>query len=377
MIVSNIYKSLLVVLISFFISVLFLQHKSSKLMQERDFEDLALGAETKSLYAVVDGKLIHCRDFRDISDCLSGYRKSGINDLVIWLGNSQLHAINQMKPNDETAALIINREMMRLSSYVMTFSQPNANLQEHYVLFEYLTSNLPVKTIVLPVVFDDMRESGIRGNLQAAFESEKVVDELKSTVIGDELVSNYGDLDSAGNDMAALEDTVQEKVELYLNDTFSTYSSVWENRPSLRGWLINSLYVFRNWVFGITPSSTRHMVPGRYVANIQALEALIQSAKDKNINILMYVVPIRNDVKIPYDQNEYERFKNDMLKISKKYKVDFLNLENLVPAKYWGSKDSTSINGGAELDFMHFQYGGHKLLAQELLVKLKNSVSQE
>ena len=39
-------------------------------------------------------------------------------------------------------------------SSIITFSQPNANLQEHYVLFEYLRHRLPVRTLILPLVFD-------------------------------------------------------------------------------------------------------------------------------------------------------------------------------------------------------------------------------
>lgn len=377
MIVSGAQKSLLVLFIALLMSVLILRYQSTLLVKDRDLEDLALGAETKTFYAAVNDRLIHCRDFRDVADCVTGYRQSGIDDLIIWLGNSQLHAINQMKPDDQTAALIVNHEMMRKSTYVLTLSQPNANLQEHYVLYEYLTSILPVKTIVLPVVFDDMRENGIRENLQAAFESEVVVKTLDTTLIGKGLVSNYGDQDSAGNDMAALDGTVQDEVEAYLNDKFSEYSTVWNSRALFRGRIINSLYVFRNWVFGITPSSVRRMVPGRYVMNLQALEATLQSASDKSINVLLYIVPLRNDVKIPYDLNEYGRFKKDLSVMAKKYKVNFMNLEDLVPAEHWGKKDSTSIGGGAELDFMHFQAGGHKLLADELLKTLhKTEVSR-
>jgi hypothetical protein len=41
----------------------------------------------------------------------------------------------------------------------------NVSLQEHYALFEYLLLQLPLNTLVLSVVFDYMRETGIISNL--------------------------------------------------------------------------------------------------------------------------------------------------------------------------------------------------------------------
>jgi hypothetical protein len=38
-----------------------------------------------------------------------------------------------------------------------------------------------------------------------------------------------------------------------------------------------------------------------------------------------------------------------------------------VPAHFWASKDGTRLSEQAEIDFMHFQAGGHTLLANEVV----------
>ena len=90
------------------------------------------------------------------------------------------------------------------------------------------------------------------------------------------------------------------------------------------------------------------------------------------INTLVYIPPIRNDVKIPYDKKEYIDFKNEVKNIAQVYNANFVDLDNIVPGEHWGLKGSTNIGEDLELDFMHFQYDGHKILADTLLNHINN-----
>ncbi len=355
------------------IGVFFLYYFSTALDPNVKFEEFALGGENTSSLGLVNDIQVHCYDLEDAHKCINGYKKSRPReDIILWLGNSQLHTINQMKQGNLTAAHILHQYANVDSKYYLTFSQPNASLQEHYLLFEYLTHKLPVTTLVLPVVFDDMRETGIRSSLIDAFKNQTTSRRLNKTEIGRKMDSNQGDQDSSGNDMAALEDTVQEQSEKYLNDELEEIWNIWEKRPELRGSFLGNLYLFRNWLFRINPSSIRKMIPGRYIMNMQALKAILQSANEQKIKVLIYIPPLRDDVKIPYDLEQYSNFKAEVQSIVKEYGVRFSNLENLVPAKYWGTKDTTTLGGGQELDFMHFQAGGHRLLADALYEELKD-----
>ena len=330
------------------------------------FEELALGEGTSTSLANVNGVQVHCHDLNDAQYCLEGYRKTAHNrPVTIWLGNSQVHAINQMKYGDETAVPELYRRLTDQGSYLLTFSQPNANLQEHLILFHYLQDRLPVKTLVIPVVFDDMRETGVRTSLVDALKDHSVSVQMARTKIGQRLLADNGDQDAAGNDMSALEETVQESSEKWLNDKMDKLE-IWSERSVLRGQFFLSLYKLRNWALGINPSTVRKMLPGNYTLNRQAFAAILDEAKGLGIQVLVYVVPLRNDVPIPYNAAEYSSFKADMQALSVSRGAHFTNLEHLVPAEYWGTKQSTAIGSKQELDFMHFKAAGHDFLAKAL-----------
>ena len=131
------------------------------------YEELALGDNNKINLASFSGNKVHCHDLEDLPDCLNGYEEnSNKKPVTLWLGNSQIHAINQYKNNDKTASYELHQKIINYNRYFLTLSQPNANLKEHLLLFAFLLGNLPIDTLVLPVVFDDMRETGIRPSLQ-------------------------------------------------------------------------------------------------------------------------------------------------------------------------------------------------------------------
>ena len=353
------------------IGITFLYY-TANVIPNKKFEEFALGKENTTSLEFVNGVQVHCSDLENSHKCINGYNNSRPGeDIVLWLGNSQLYMINLFKSGDVTAAHVLHRYVAADSKYYLTFSQPNASLQEHYLLFEYLTHQLPVTTLVLPIVFDDMRETGIRHSLIDAFNNQAVSKRLYNTVIGRKLISLHGNQNSIANDMTALDDTVQKQSEKYLNEGLNEIWRIWEQRVGLRGSFLTSLYVFRNWLFGINPSSIRRIIPGRYSINLDALKAVVQSANEQGIKVLLYIPPLRNDVKIPYDLDQYGKFKSEIQLLAQKNGAKFVNLEHLVPAELWGTKASTTLGDEPEIDFMHFQAGGHQLLANALYGELK------
>ena len=155
---------------------------------DKKFDELALGGENTAVVGQVNKLKVHCHDFNDADECFRGYADSGKgNDVVLWLGNSQLHVINQMLAGEELSSVLLHKKLYLDNKYLLTFSQPNANLQEHYLLFESLSNSLPVSTLILPVVFDDLRDTGVRDGLRDAFDNE-VKNSLQSTKIGLQLI---------------------------------------------------------------------------------------------------------------------------------------------------------------------------------------------
>lgn len=337
-------------------------------LQKTKFDEVALGAETTSIFPRDEGIPIHCGTFAAGDECFNAYRQQrDAGDAVLWLGNSQLHAINQYRPGDENGSLLLHRALRPSHLWAVTYSQPNASLEEHYLGYKYLRPRYMPVAFVLPVVYDDLRESGIRDDLLSLFDDSGVVADLRKDEVGRSLWDNYGSKDAAGNDLAGLKDTVQERSERYFNDWLDTNWGLWQIRADLRGSFFLGLYKLRNWLFGIDPSSVRKMIPGRYKANMAAYEAMLADAAAHNISVLVYIVPLRRDVAPPYDMAAYAKFKQDVEARAVAYGAAFADLDELVPGKYWGSKAATGLGGGGgELDFMHFQAPGHRLLADKL-----------
>jgi len=330
------------------------------------FDEFALGKETVSLYARLGDFPIHCRTPRDGAACINGFKARGAKRAALWLGNSQIHAVNQLQEGQETAPLQLFGKLRDHGLDLITFSQPNANLQEHYVLFEYLRHHLPIDLLILSLLFDDMRETGLRPPIKNVTANPEVTQALRSSGMGQLVNNNSGSQDAAGNDLAALVDTAQERSEIALNSWLDSHSRLWGARPEVRGKLFVSLHRLRNYVLGITPSSKRKVIRGPYELNRKALEALLGSANAVGIKVFLYIVPLRSDLESPYVPAEYEAYKAEMLAIADAINVPILNLEDLVPGEHWGTKDSTTMGGGAEIDFQHFRAPGHQLLADAI-----------
>ena len=88
--------------------------------------------------------------------------KRGKKDIIFLIGNSQYHAINQLKQGDVNLSEILFDYFDDLNYDFLTFSSANMNLQEQFLMMDYFFDLLPIKILVLPVFLDDTREDGIR-----------------------------------------------------------------------------------------------------------------------------------------------------------------------------------------------------------------------
>ena len=362
---------LLGILLAFFI-LYFSIIKSDK----KNFEEFALTKDATLEFGKVDNLNIHCGHLSDINKCLNDYQKFGKNlPVVLWLGNSQLHVINQFSKGEETASKKLYRSLIDQGHYLFAFSQPNSNLQEQLLITSYLFQRLPIKNIILPVVFDDMREIKIRSDVETVLydeSSKKLL--LENSKNGIDLYHKYVSQVDSQNVNSNRSISLQENSENFLNHNLKNISSLWSGRDGLRGHIFVTLYQIRNFVFQIKPSSIRKMIPDSYTKNFQALTDLVNISKTKEANIFIYNAPIRSDLKIPYKLSEYNKFKYDLEKLSKDLDIKYQNFENIIPNSLWGKKNSTTINKEEEIDFMHFRAEGHDLLANIIFRELKGSI---
>ncbi len=364
-------NSSLSLIVGIFLAIFILYFTAPLNNSNQKFEDLALGEDTKNVIGKVDGIKIHCHNLTDYEDCLIDYSKHGDNEkITLWLGNSQLHAINDYRDGQKTSPMIFFKKAKKQKQYVLSLSQPNANLQEHLILTAHLVEKLPIEYLILPIVFDDLREDGIRENLKGILEDQDALKLIKSSKIGKNIISNNIKNDNSGNNVQKSNLSIQDKSESILNNRLEEMWSLWNKRSDLRGDIYNSLYRLRNYIFQIDPTTIRKMLPGQYSKNLNALKALLELTNKNNIKTLIYIVPIRNDIKIPYDIDEYMKFKKEVDQIASSKNIRFKNLENLIPSNMWGKKGSTTVKNKDEIDFMHFKSDGHRLLAEKIFTEM-------
>jgi hypothetical protein len=375
------YKYLFELLVSAVLSILIVQLYFN---DTKVFEDMALGEETQRYLAADSGYPVHLVNIDEAErSMIEGWKKRGSRPVILNLGNSQTHSINQMKKGEVTYVELLHNRLKNENYDLLCNSLPNINIQEFLLLFEYWKTKLDIKAVVIPLFMDDLRETGIRDvfieNLRntsfrladSAFPiAKKINKELSSfSVTTNENADN-------DDDMKALHATVQERVELEFNAWLSKNTTVWDNRKNVRGDLFNWMYNFRNSLFGITASTRRKLMPSRYNDNMEALKAIIASAKRSGIKLLLYIPPIRKDVDLPYDETEYASFTREIETISVREQLEYKNLDAIIPGQYWGFKAATTVGGKKELDFMHFQFAGHKILADSLYPCIKKMIQQ-
>ncbi len=353
----------LVCAVSLSLALLYAEYSGRK----TNFGDAAaMGAATTSMFAVRGAYPIHCQPSEELELCIEGVQARGFQRKALWLGNSQLHAVNQFQVGERNAPDVLSDRLAEKSIDIITVSLGNGNMQEHLVLFNYLLDRIQLDTLILPVVFDDMREDGLRDGFPALSQNGGAAQRLKESDIGRKLLDKAHSL----TQQPAGESTPQERSEAWLNAWLDEHIPLWRARSEMRGDVFISLYKMRNTIFGITPSSKRKIIPGRYTNNLAAYEAILQTAVTSGVRVFAYVAPIGSDRgERPYVESEYQRFKDDLAALTKRYGGDLQNFEDLIPEPLWGLKDSTTDTDMTELDFMHFTAAGHRVLAEQVAEK--------
>ena len=250
---------------------------------------------------------------------------------------------------------------------VITHSIPNSNLQEFYLSLQFWKTQLPIKAVLLPTFMDDTRENEIHTIYLPYLAETKFSVDADNAIANKINVALEAGSETGDENMAALRQTTQERSETFLNNWLNENFSPWDKRPNVRGAFFNWLYNLRNTVFGISAQTKRKVIMNSYDDNFLALNEIYQFTEKEKIQVISYIPPIRNDVEVPYVLSEYEQFKKDIEESSNAFaNVRFINMEEIVPAKLWGTKGSTNLTGEKELDFMHFQYEGHVNLYKAL-----------
>ena len=361
--IRSIYKSLIKLVLSLITALFVFFYLNSN---SGSFENLAMGTQTSPYQARNErGNPIHFFHLDSVElDQLDSLVFNNDDSALVFLGNSQTHSINQKKEKECNYVELLSRN---LQDPCVAFTFPNANLQEFLLTLDYTSSKLKIKKVCIPIFMDDLREDGIR---------EVFFPELfkrKYQIVNKSLVSEEINLSlrsGSGSEKTREKHvpTPQDNTEKFLNTFLNENTIFWPMRETMRGNLFNWLYMLRNTILGIRPGTVRPMILKNYKNNFTALEHILDYTHANNIEVYLYIPPIRSDVPLPYDILEMKKFKLDLNRLVEKYPNSSLkDYSAIVPGRYWGYKDPTNFIDKREVDFMHFQYDGHKILADSLI----------
>ena len=334
-------------------------------------EEAGLGEDTTAYLSNYDGLRVagFLGEPTPVHATLRRVKASG-KRVALWMGASQLHAINKISAGDELAVFYANQAAARRGAdlFYVQLSDPNANLNE--ILVGYLQirkEELLPDLLVLGLTYDDLREPGIRRAIL-----ERAPDPL---VVEEQIVSSAGlENIEAARAMAAMREkqslqvpddiqgSPQQRLEEELTRLLEEYFPAYRARGKILAAAEVSMLQF---FFSLRSDLTRTRIPpipeDQKAWNLRALDTLLELAQRDGVAVLAYKAPHRPDEPIFYhDRASYDRFFEVSESRFRSERVHYADLQEIVPAEHWGF-----LRSGVP-DVFHFRVKGHRLLGSHI-----------
>ncbi|MEQ1689402.1 MAG: hypothetical protein ABL874_12590, partial [Sphingopyxis sp.] len=306
--------------------------------------------------------------------CAAAYQAAGqaarARGSVLWLGNSQLAAVNRIGPGDRGAPAILHDRLAARGRYLVTYAVPNANLPEHILTIEAVIPAYNPDVVILPVTYDDIREIGLRDDVAALLDQPGLRARLGASEHGRDVLAAAGAAGTAPASQAEDPRSIRPRVERALVGTLEAHSDLWAKRDAMRGMLGFAIHTLRNKALGINSQTKRAVDPALYRARMEMLDDYLADLRARGVRVLLYVPPYRQNVSGPYVEADYAQFKRDLAGAAARHGADFADLDAIVPGPEWGMV-TDSLFGFREYDFMHFTGAGHRRLVGAMDAKLR------
>lgn len=288
----------------------------------------------------------------------------GTGSVVILSGMSQMYAINERAPADQTISEWLDDWMAPEGVRVFGLAAPNLNNEEALLLL--LASIAEGKSrpsvFVYGVCFDKFRNVDLRPSYERFLASHPETARLwRSACEG-----LSGAYPLACRKMAESPQAADERrdspddVEHRLRSAAVKALPLVALRSEINAGIQLRLFLLRNWILGIKPTTKRPVIEARYRLNQEYLGLLHEAARRHGVSLVLYVNPLNPLAENPYVPAQYEAFKGWAASFAAERSIPFANLEGEVPAEMWGE-----FLGGP--DFKHFKGAGHERTARALL----------
>jgi hypothetical protein len=282
--------------------------------------------------------------------------------LVILSGMSQMYAINDFKPGDQTIAEYMDDALAPKGVRVFGLAAPNLSQEEALFLLMTASSNERTKpaTFIFAVAFEKLREVDLRPHYRRFLrERPELIDEWRRIATASEK-----DYPRAARKMRVTLEALEARTDVTVEERLRSKASVVipfvKERTTLNSDVRRVLYDVRNWVFGIDNTTKRPLIPELYDVNREFLGVLAKTARERDVQLILYIVPFNPHADSPYIPEEYAAFKQWLAAFCEKERVPLANFEHVVPQEDWGL-----FLGGP--DFKHFRNAGHRKTADAIV----------
>jgi hypothetical protein len=355
--------------------------------QTQDFAAVGLGINTTSNEAsFYDGsRRVICFSVEDLDRCLGQLPPTTTRKRLLWLGWSQLYAINDFHAGDRTAPALLAEGLDAAGIDLIAIAMPNVNPREELLVYEYLRPRLKLSGLIVPAWLQGMKQEGIRPTWQAALADPAVQSALASLPSGAAILASAAPQAKSAQEIGQqnlVKDTrtTQERVEQRLVAELSERFAPWRVRSQAQGEIKLALLAgkrqvlrLRNFILGTRAENWINVIPPvRYGINMEAMTDLVSTARRDGLPVLVYVPPRPSDPRYPFDPAVYATFKDDCERMAQGLGASFANIENTVADDVWGEAD----NGAGEIvtDHNHFTAAGHHQMSDALAGALKSTI---
>lgn len=325
-------------------------------------------------------------EFAQAQAVLSNDRRTAEDGVkVLFLGNSQTLAIMDEQPGDLTTPqwfqVLLSRQSSRTvpRERVILGAEPNMTMPEVLIKLLAAGEQLPRQCDILleAVVLEEYRGLGIREDLARTIETEGIKDKLTA------LLQRNPDLSAAATSLAAVAHPTEDKAGMGARSeasfgqrlerraqSWTERNELFARRSDLQAQIGIQYSILRNRILRIDSATVRPVPEASYRASLELLELALRYARSKEIQVALYLAPMRPVQPNPNLPADVLKFRRDVPEICRRYGAVCLDYVDLVPEQLWTNYSDDPANVGGQRDFAHFTGAAHKLVAETLIKDL-------
>jgi len=265
--------------------------------------------------------------------------------VALWLGASQLHAINEYTDGERLAVVVANARASERGATLryVQISEANANLNEILSFYlQFRERGVKPDVLLVAIVYDDLKEPGVRrSNMEAVRPcldkwrkiGGKGIDNLLAEAAKRDREGTLGEQAPvsrspvAGTPQEALENALMKGLE----GTWAAFHARDLARAATGIWVRTAVM---SLLFRSNPRM-RIVIPDDLAQwNLDALDSLLAIAEAEKVPVVLYRQPlgVERDAS-RYDQQAYEKFLADLADRCDRLGADCADFETLVPVE--------------------------------------------